>query len=241
MPKPNGFILGFDPGGAGHFGWSICETVDGELQPPTKDRVGLANDACHAMDQVQRALPDNPTVLAAGIDAPLFWSKTGGRTVDDVLRQTLKNNRFPESKVHGTVQTANSLRGACIVQGLLLAKYLSETSWCLTITESHPRVLCHLLHHMGQQNMIKLLTEGLADYTQGATRCLCGCEEAKKPPASPTDHKRDATLSAISAWAAAWTAIYQTLPNWQNIFDEDKEPHRIMPFDIPISYWMPIP
>ena len=222
MPDPTGLILGFDPGGVGNFGWSICETAGGKLQPPAL--TGLADDAWRAMDQVQSALPDNLPVLAAGIDAPLFWSKTGDRTVDVVLRQALRDNRFPASKLGGTVQTANSLQGACIVQGLLLAKYLSETSWGLTITESHPRALCHLLHHMGQQDMIKRLTAGLADYTQYATRCLCGCEEAKKPAASLADHKRDATLSAVSAWAA----IYQTLPKWQNIFDADKEPHRIM-------------
>ena len=235
MPDPTGLILGFDPGGVGNFGWSICETAGGKLQPPAL--TGLADDAWRAMDQVQSALPDNLPVLAAGIDAPLFWSKTGDRTVDVVLRQALRDNRFPASKLGGTVQTANSLQGACIVQGLLLAKYLSETSWGLTITESHPRALCHLLHHMGQQDMIKRLTAGLADYTQYATRCLCGCEEAKKPPSRLADHKRDATLSAISAWAA----IYPTLPKWKNLCDECHEPNRIMPFDIPISYWMPIP
>ena len=235
MPNPHGIILGFDPGGQDNFGWSICEITGGTLQPP--DLTGLANDAWHAMDQVQKALPDNPPVLAAGIDAPLFWSKTGDRTVDIVLRQALRDAKFPASKLGGTVQTANSLRGACVVQGLLLAKYLSETRWGLTITESHPRALSHMLHYMEQQDMVKRLTANLADYEQYATRCLCGCEEAEKPTARPTDHKRDATLAALSAWAA----IHQNSPDWQNLYDESKEPHRIMPFDIPISYWMPIP
>ncbi len=235
MPNPRGIILGFDPGGRGKFGWSVCETTGGQLLSPAL--TGLANDAWHAMDQVQKALPDNLPVLAAGIDAPLFWSKTGDRTVDIVLRQALRDTKFPASKLGGTVQTTNSLQGACVVQGLLLAKYLSETRWGLTITESHPRALCHLLHHMGQQDMIKRLTAGLADYSQYATRCLCGCEEAEKPPANLADHKRDAILSAISAWAAT----SQPLTAWQNLYDENKDPHRIMPFDIPISYWMPIP
>ena len=235
MANPSGVILGFDPGGTGNFGWSICETAGGELQPPA--RTGLANHAWQAMDQVQEALPDNRSVLAAGIDAPLFWSKAGDRTVDVELRQALRDTRFPAAKLAATVQTANSLRGACVVQGLLLAKYLSETGWGLTITESHPRALCHLLNHTGQRAMVKRLTAGLADYALFAARCLCGCEEEKRPAARPADHERDATLSAISAWAA----IHRPLPQWQNLYVESRDPHRIMPFDIPISYWMPIP
>ena len=166
-----------------------------------------------------------------------FWSKKGDRTVDLILRRQLRATNFPASKLGGTVQTGNSLRGACVIQGLLLAKYLNETGWGLTITESHPRALLHLLRHKGQRDMIKRLTAGLADYTQYATRCLCGCKEAKKPTARLGDHKRDATLAAISAWAA----ICQPLPKWRNLYDEDIEPHRILPFDIPINYWMPTP
>ena len=44
MPKPNGFILGFDPGGKGKFGWGICKVSHGQLQRPLK--TGLADDAC---------------------------------------------------------------------------------------------------------------------------------------------------------------------------------------------------
>ena len=233
MSDPQSFILGFDPGGVGHFGWSICEAIGGKLQP--HPMTGLANDAWHAICEAKKNLPDNPTVLAAGIDAPLFWSKKGGRKVDEVLRQALKATDFPVSKVGGTVQTVNSLQGACLVQGLLLTRFLSTTGWDLTITESHPRALCHLLCHMGQRDMVQRLTEDVADYTQYSTRCICGCEEADKPKASLADHRRDATLSAISAWAA----IYQTPPTWQNLYVEIEEPHRIMPLEIPVSYWMP--
>ena len=80
MPEPNGFILGFDPGGVGHFGWSICEMVDGILKPCRE--TGVANDAWHTICDVKKALPNKPTVLAAGIDSPLFWSNKGGREVD---------------------------------------------------------------------------------------------------------------------------------------------------------------
>ena len=135
----------------------------------------------------------------------------------------------------GTVQSVNSLQGACVVQGLLLTRYLSETCWDLRITESHPRALCHLLCHMGHRDMVQLLTADVVNYKTYGTRCLCGCGEAEKPKPSSADHKRDARLSAISAWAA----ICQTSPEWQNLYDKVEEPNRITPFDIPVSYWMP--
>ena len=201
-----GFILGFDPGGEDHFGWSICEEADGQLQPP--EETGLADDAWDAINQVRVRIPGNSRVLAAGIDAPLFWSRTGNRQADAVLRRTLTDNGFPALKVGGTVQAVNSLQGACTVQGILLTKYLSET-WDLTITESHPTALRHLLDHRGHQDMVMRLTAGLAD------------------------HELDATLSAVSAWAA----IQPNLPDWQNLYVE--EPYPIQPFNIPVSYWMP--
>ncbi len=244
MPESKDFILGFDPGGKGNsprgkgnFGWSICNQVDGVLQPPKI--TDLAIDAWDAIGQVKKALKSldaTPNVLAAGIDAPLLWSKKGNREVDDVLEKVLEGAEFPAPKNGGRrVQAVNSLRGACVVQGALLAKYLRDTWNQLLITESHPKALCHLLCYTKERAMVKRLTEGVADYKQYATRCLCGCGEADKPKASLADHKRDATLSAISAWAA----IQPNLPNWRNLYDDVKKPDRIKPFNIPVSYWMP--
>ena len=200
------FILGFDPGGRRHFGWSICEVADGQLQPP--EATGLADDAWDTINQVRLRIRSNSRVLAAGIDAPLFWGRIGNRQADVVLRGTLIDNGFPALMVGGTVQAVNRLQGACSVQGMLLTKYLSET-WDLTITESHPTALRHLLDHMGHQDRVMHLTAGLGD------------------------HERDATLSAVSAWAA----IQPNLPDWQNLYVE--EPYPIQPFNIPVSYWMP--
>ena len=238
MPDPTGFILGFDPGGEDHFGWSICETAGGELQAPAT--TGLANNAWDAIDRVKKALPNDPTVLAAGIDAPLFWSKNVDRKVDVVLRQALRNTKFPASKLSGTVQTVNSLQGACVVQGPLLAWYLRDAWDHLQITESHPKVLHHLLHQMGQQEMIRRLIAGFIDSNQDPKFCQCGCDEATKPEASLADHKRDATLSAVSAWAAIQPR--PSLPNWQNLYVAYvEEPCPIQPLNMPVSYWMPIP
>ncbi len=215
MPESIGLILGFDPGGANRFGWSVCSAGADHLQQPLK--TGLADDAWDALIRVKKAfrdfdLPENPQVLAAGIDAPLFWGRRRNRRVDDVLRQALKKNKFPTPG--GTVQQVNSLRGACLVQGVLLAKYLREWDPQLPFTEAHPKALQHLLLHSGQPEMTTLarLTEGLED----------------------REHQRDATLSAIAAWA-----MYKELRGWENLYDRECCP--VQPFDTPVAYWMPIP
>ena len=224
------FILGFDPGGRRHFGWSICEVADGQLQPP--EATGLADDAWDTINQVQARIRGSSRVLAAGIDAPLFWSRIGNRQADAVLRRTLRDNGFPALRAGGTVQAVNRLQGACSVQGMLLASYLSET-WDLTITESHPTALRHLLDHVGHRDMVIRLTAGLAEYEQDPALCLCGCWQAERPAPRLEDHGRDATLSAVSAWAA----IQPNLPDWQNLYVEELYP--VQPFKIPVSYWMP--
>ena len=217
MPDPNGLILGFDPGGKdkgkGKFGWSICSTDNGNLQPPLE--TGLATNARNALLQVQQALGrysphgDVP-VLAAGVDAPMFWSDNGSRTVDDVLRKALRDKQFPTPG--GTVQQVNSLRGACLVQGMLVGKYLHET-WVLPITEAHPGAMEYLLRYSDQHKvtrMVEHVTAGIANGDQ-----------------------RDATLAAVVAWGM----LHQP-PGWRDLYPLERHP--VQPFDTPVSYWMPI-
>ncbi len=88
MNEPSGLVLGFDPGGRGRFGWSVCRTVAGAYRPTPM--TGLADDAPDALAEVWDALSrcdsdGQNSVLAAGIDAPMFWSRSGSRVVDDVL------------------------------------------------------------------------------------------------------------------------------------------------------------
>ena len=219
MPESMDVFLGFDPGGTGsprdkgNFGWSICREVDGQLQ---RVKTGLAKEAWDALDQVKSELEihnrqGNTRVLAAGIDAPLFWTRTGGREIDAILRRALRDTGFPPIKLGGTVQSINSLQGSVVVQGTLLVRYLWAAGWdSLLITESHPRVLEHILSH----TMVQRLTAGLNAETG-------------------QNHERDATLCAVSAWAAA-----RQPANWQNLYLLEPDP--INPLDIPVSYWMPI-
>lgn len=211
--QPTGIVLGFDPGGKGKFGWSICTTADGALGRPIK--TGLANDALHALNLTQEAiasdgLTSKQPVLAAGIDAPLLWSTSGGRRVDAVIRRALSDSGFTTSG--GTVQHFNSLRGACVVQGVMLAKFLHE-AWDLEVTEAHPKAIEHLLRQSGQPSVVKLID----DLTHGLVT-----------------HKRDAVLSAIAAWA-----MHRRLLGWRNLYEEAVYP--VQPFDTPVNYWMPIP
>ncbi len=216
-----GVILGFDPGGQGkpggpgNFGWSICRIAGGSLEPPAV--TGLARDAWDALIQVQQELRRDDcqehAPLAAGIDAPMFWSKRRKRTVDGVRRKALRAATFPPKKLGGTVQAVNALQGAVTVQGTLLGRHLRATWGNLRITEAHPTAIQHLLCHSGEPHvvyMVQRLTEGLVT------------------------HKRDATLAAVGAWA-----MLRQPDGWRNLYDQECCP--VQPFDTPVSYWMPIP
>ena len=214
MQQQQYLILGFDPGGIGNFGWSICQQINGRLEIPLQ--TGLADNAWQAKDQVQAHIPDDARVLAAGIDAPLYWDKRGDmqgfRGVDHQLQAALENNGLPVNHV----ASPNGLYGAVIMQGALLARVLSCT-WDLAISESHPTALNLLLPLNGQPAVVDMwenLMNGI--------------------PQDVAIHERDATLAAISGWAAI-----QRPPSWQNLYDQDAR--LINPSSIPSSYWMPIP
>ena len=241
MPGPDGIILGFDPGGKNAFEWSVCGiAADGYL---VRHKTGLADNAADAISRVIRVLPNNPNILAAGIDAPLFWSQNGNREVDDFLICHLKRIQF---KSILSMIKVNSLRGAALVQGVLLGKYLSETWDTILITESHPKVLVHLLNCERRfpkgRNMVKCLTGDLRDYAQYGKCCLCGCKSEKikeSKEEAQKAHKRDATLAAISAWAMVHKPC-----GWQNLYElecQEQEGQPVQPFNTPVAYWMPKP
>ena len=228
----DGYILGFDPGGyspcakgyrrqvctkEGHFGWSVCCVVDGILQP--RATTGLAKDAWDAVAKVKDAMTASPIVLAAGIDAPLFWSKRANRAVDCKIKKALRAIKAPTK----SVLEVNSLSSAATVQGMLLTKYLRAAWVGVNITECHPFALRRLLVSTEQAEILRTI------------RCLTAHLDTDVRPDDA--HKRDATLSAVSAWAAK----YRNEPGsgWRNLYDE--EPHTIQPFNVDVSYWMPIP
>jgi predicted nuclease with RNAse H fold len=82
------------------------------------------------------------TPLAIGIDSPLWWSasKGGERQVDVRLRGKYRDN------IGQSVQSLNSLRGAILVQGMMLACEARKHWKDVKITETHPRALLKAMH-----------------------------------------------------------------------------------------------
>jgi predicted nuclease with RNAse H fold len=80
--------------------------------------------------------------LALGIDCPLWWSslKGGERQVDVLLRRKYRDN------IGQSVQSLNSLPGAVLVQGMMLACEARKHWKEVKITETHPRALLKAMH-----------------------------------------------------------------------------------------------
>ena len=198
-------VLGFDPGGRGKFGWSICEIVGGQLGII---ETGVASDALEVIGTVSAALPSNVRVLAAGIDAPMFWSDTGTRRVDRIVKEAVR--------MHGgrplVVLAVNGLRGAVLVQGVLLGSHIHQ-ELNVPITEAHPTALLQL--------------------PGAAIPCRLRAE-LEQLRIERSEHERDAVVAAFAAWS-----MHRRTPGWRNLYWD--EPNPILPLRTPVSYWMPIP
>ncbi len=207
--------IGFDPGGDRQFGWAVCSPIGHTL------RVLAVGDAGHAKEAVKEALSRIPTagkVVGAGIDAPLFWTESGGRNVDNLVRRAIQELGAPSPG--GTVQHINSLRGACLVQGVLTADLLHKQLPEINITESHPKALLYLL---GVANRKKSAASvSLADLS-GYVVCDIG---------HVSQHQRDAILGAFTALAQR-----EKRQGWKNLFEQERKP--VTPFGYPVEYWMP--
>jgi len=163
--------IGFDPGGKGAFGWCVASF---NSDVPTCVG-GVTNDASAALEAAKRALEGRPAAI--GIDAPLFWIASGDRIADSKVRDLVI-----AAGGHGaTVGHVNSLRGACLVQGVLIAR-LAANAWPdAAITEAHPKAL----HKV----------------------CKAAKTFGERPElAGPGDHLRDAALAAFAAHAFATSA-----------------------------------
>lgn len=119
------FWVGADPGGIGSFGLAFLDSSG-----------GLSCATVSSVDEVVHRITSRGEPLGLGIDAPMWWStcEDGGRTVDKKLRK-----RYGISS--GTVQSVNSLRGAALAGGAMLAFRVRQEFPCARITESHPKAL----------------------------------------------------------------------------------------------------
>lgn len=162
-------VLGFDPGGVDRFGWAMLHVADAGALVSIK--TGVVSTAPDAVREAGRSASSAPA--GVGIDAPLFWVQHGDRHADSHIRKRV----VAAGGQSGTVSSVNSLRGACLVQGVLTARLVAASWPNAIVTEAHPKALLRL--H--------------ADARRFADEHVSSDHQ---------DHERDAALAAFSAWAA---------------------------------------
>lgn len=160
-------FIGIDPGGVKAFGWCV---MDAALPSLLVSRIvtGTCSGISEAIPKIERTCETQP--VGAGIDAPLYWARIGERKSDQKIRKAVAKAGGSSS----TVGHVNSLRGACLVQGVLSAVGLAEKWPQIAITESHPKAL------------LSVWPEAV---------------EFVKQFEFSTDHERDAALGAYAAFA----------------------------------------
>jgi hypothetical protein len=204
---------GFDPGGAEAFGWAV---VSGTKLPLVLVAHGIANHAQQAVRAAIEAVGQN-ALTAIGIDAPLFWRPDGDRKSDQLVRNAI----IQLGARGGTVNSVNSMRGTCLVQGMMVAMLLRVQESQLPIIEAHPKALLWLLRCAHVDNHpAGIALSSLQQWIVGNN--LAGA----------SDHERDAALGALSAFAMA-----QGMNGWQNLYP--REPNPISPLHPPPGYWLP--
>ena len=186
MDKTSRLWVGADPGGKGAFGLAFVD-ASGAVRCETVSSVDEAVNTVTAMGKP----------LGLGIDAPMWWSAAEGgrRRADARLRK-----RYGISS--GTVQSGNSLRGAALIGGALLASRLREAFPSLRITESHPKAL--LLALESRRNAVRppaLPSRRAVATSTSATppspRCVPG--RASRAAGPPTWPKTAVAASRIRA------------------------------------------
>ena len=187
MNEPIEIFLGFDPGGEGKFGWSICRDAAGQFEQLTS---GAGNYAGGVFNQMLAAMPANACVLAAGIDAPLFWNRWGEiqRNVDQIIHRRRVYVQSPFNRIPVPV---NELYGAVVAQGPLLAALLRQHFVNFQITEASPGALRDLL------NPLPAVLQRLP---------------------RETGHQQDARTAAYAAWcmhrqAEGWRDLFPEEPD----------------------------
>lgn len=210
-------IVGLDPGGARAFGWCVVE--DGRKLPLRVRASGVANDAGAAVVAVDEHVAGD-AIVAAGIDAPMFWSASGDRRVDAHVRRVICGRGGSS----GTVGHVNSLRGACVVQGMIAAMLLRQRYASVRLTEAHPKAVLWMLGEATRRRRVRrIAARSLGKYFDLGTRTM------------KTDHERDAALGALSAWAMCHAAS-----GWENIRARYPEPIgcALAPVEL-VEYWVP--
>lgn len=179
-------LLGLDPGGLKSFGWASLRI--GASGKPVAIKTGVSSSASAALSEGSRAAGSSP--VAVGIDAPLFWVNQGDRKADARIRKLV----CAAGGHSGTVGHVNSLRGACLVQGILAARQVADSWPSAIVTEAHPKALLRV--HPAASEFLE--------------SCL---------PHAQSEHERDAALAAFAAWAAI-----KRFPGWRDLLPDETAP-----------------
>lgn len=123
-------FVGFDPGGNEPFGRTVLESASQSLQ-----FVGTRTGVTAVLTEMLKVLEGPPAGI--GIDAPLFWVQQGDRAADHFVRALV----IAAGGYGGTVMAVNSLVGACLVQGVLIAIQAHDLWPEAQITEAHRTAL----------------------------------------------------------------------------------------------------
>jgi hypothetical protein len=203
------YVIGFDPGGAEKFGWSILHWR-GNGCPLLLER-NTTSSARGALDAVESYLERGSCkVVAIGIDAPLYWIDGDAERAVDVAVRLALQGRTKCSVIH-----VNSLRGACLAQGMMLANLVARHSdWSdFVITEAHPVALASLYLDAippeggahGHITFLKKVAEERRKFCDRQKDLISRRKELTKSEkselliVSEELHKVDATLAACAA------------------------------------------
>lgn len=235
----NTTVIGLDPGGKKAFGWCIATlSPKGEIVNFKAGTGSFIDDIIEKVaDELKKFNPSVPS--AAGIDAPLFWSTAiqngkSERAADRIIREKAneKLNQIKEREEQkkgssSTILHINSLRGACLVNGVLsIIRLRGEKRWPkIRITEAHPGAL-------------KIIaSEQIKEWKELQS------EDFEFPPekiGEKNNDEYDAMLAAFSAWK-----MLMKHKGWIDlIFDkkmeevEEKE-KLFFPAGNNIAYWFP--
>ena len=197
MGKRREIVLGFDPGKPGKFGWCVAILKGGY---PSKSSTRV----CHPMRrmplQTRSTRWTTTTSWSRPELTPRYIGGPIGHAVDLLVREAIA--RRGAQNAHGTVQQINSLRGACLIQGVMIGMLLQRRLPRIVITEAHPKALLWL-HR---------IREPLGSHH---SRWTCRIHELEKPKVTgDAADIRDAALAALTAWAAV-----RRPPEWQDLSD----------------------
>ena len=206
-------LLGFDPGGAGAYGWAVAE--HSARLPLSLRATGVTSNAEEAVTAALAVTGAGDEIKAAGIDAPLFWVSAGDRIADATVRTAI----CARGSAGGTVQHVNRLQGACLVQGMLGGILLRRRFRELPLSESHPKAFLWLT---GVANAA--LHPSAVAFTL-LTQYFSGI------PTGRPDHERDAAIATLSAWAMRVHPLH-----WRDLYPLEQNPYS--PLSSPLGYWM---